>query len=44
MAEIKNLPFKDGYIDGITILNLEGEVLFRQSLMESCLIWMNPRS
>ena len=28
MAEIKNLPFKDGYIDGITILNLEGEVLF----------------
>ena len=28
MDEIKNLPFKDGYIDGITILNLEGEVLF----------------
>lgn len=28
MNEMKNLPFKDGYIDGITILNLEGEVLF----------------
>lgn len=28
MEEMKGLPFKNGYIDGITILNLEGEILF----------------
>ena len=26
--DMKGLPFEHGYIDGITILNLEGEILF----------------
>ena len=36
--------FQKGYIDGITILNLDGEILFSAKFNKSCPIWMNRSS